>query len=112
MKFSSKPRGSQQPRQVPIDFDRSKYENRDAILKAVWAHVQPIIGRSTSWSDWRARNARIADSFVKGGYTPEQIVKAWEFACSKEGGPVRELSRVQRFLEDLALFTARKAAQA
>ena len=43
---------------------------------------------------------------------PEQILSAWDFACQKEHEPVRELSRVQRFLEDLAVYKARKAAEA
>jgi hypothetical protein len=95
-----------------LPLPRPELDARVAILRAVWLHVEPVIGRSTTWTDWKRRNTRVADSFVHGGYSPEQIVAAWECACRKESEPVRELSRVQRFLEELAVYRARKAAEA
>lgn len=91
-------------RSLRLPFDRDLMDRRHAILKAVWGRVQPFIQRSTTWTDWRTRNARIAESFARGGYTPEQIVYAWERASERE--PVRELSIVQRFLERVETYDA------
>ena len=84
---------------IKLPFDRADLDARTAILKAVWAQLQPLIGRSTSYSDWRARNSRVAMSFAVGHFEPQHILAAWE-DCSKERGePVRELALVQKFLQ-------------
>lgn len=86
-------------RPLKLPFDQPALDARNAILRLVWQHVQPVIGRSTTWSSWRARNARVADDLARGGFTPEQIEKAWEFATRDLHEPVRELSQVRRFME-------------
>lgn len=93
-------------REPKLPFDRTLLDARYAILRAVWKHVEPIIGRSTTWANWRARNSTIAASLAAGGFTPEQIAKAWELASKDIGEPVRELSRIQRFLERVEVAVA------
>lgn len=89
-----------------LPFDRAELDARDAILRVVWQHIQPIIGRSTTWTDWRGRNQRIAMSFARGGFAPDQVEKAWQRATDEAREPIRELSRVQRFLERAQVYRA------
>lgn len=104
---ASQPRGPR-TQALKLPYDRELLDQRYAILKAVWGRVQPIIGRSTTFSDWRKRNSEIALSLAKGGFSPEQVVFAWEQASAR--GPVRELSIVQRYIERVESYEARVQA--
>jgi len=96
-------------REQKLPFDRPLLDARYAIMRAVWRQVEPIIGRSTTWANWRARNTHIATALASGGFTPEQVLRAWELASKDAHEPVRELSRVQRYLERVeAAIAARK----
>jgi len=96
-------------KQTKLPFDRPLLDARYAIMRAVWRKVEPIIGRSTTWANWRARNTHIATALASGGFTPEQVLRAWELASKDAHEPVRELSRVQRYLERVqAAVAARK----
>jgi hypothetical protein len=103
---------AKKPRQQKLPYDRSILDRRVAILKAVWQRVQPLIGRTTTWTDWRKRNGTIAASFALGGFSPEQIVKAWEITTTADGDPVRELWLVQRKLEEISAARVTRAAHA
>ena len=94
------------PKQRTLPFDRPVLRLRNAILRAVWERVQPLVARSTTWTDWRKRNAVIAASFAIGGFTPEQIVYAWEVTKTRDGDPVRELFLVQRKMEHISAAKA------
>lgn len=106
---SDKPKRVVQP---SLNFDGEQKRIRYAILRAVWERVQPLIARTTTWTDWRKRNSGIAATFALGGFTPEQIVKAWEITKTADGDPVRELFMVQRKLEQISAHRAQRAAQA
>ena len=92
-----------------LPFDRDTLDARNAILAAVWKHLKPIIGRSTTYTDWRKRNAVIARSFAEGGFKPEHIVAAWEDAGKRRGETIRELSLVQKFIESFEVQLAGRA---
>lgn len=98
------------PREQKLDFDRPLLDARYAILRAVWLRVEPLIGRSTTWTSWRARNAAVAMDLARGGFTPEQVVHGWDLASQERGEPVRELSRVQRFIERVESSVAKHKA--
>lgn len=94
------------PKQQRLGFDRALFDARNAILKAVWANIQPLIGVATTYSTWRARNSRIAADLAGNGWTPERVVVAWQQASTVRGEPVRELSIVQRHIERVAAAVA------
>lgn len=96
-------------RVTQLPLDRALLDSKNAILKAVWNELQPFIGRSSTWTDWRARNSVVAASFAKLGFTPEQIVAAWKHASDRKGEPLRELFMVQKAMDAVALFKAMEA---
>lgn len=101
-------RGERNGRPIKLPFDRDTLDLRNAILKAVWQKVEPIIGRSTSFTDWRKRNATIARTLAERGYTTEKAVLAWEISSQYFGEPVREFSMIQRFLEKMHAHKAQQ----
>jgi hypothetical protein len=92
-----------------LPFDRALLDSKNAILKAVWNELQPFIGRSSTWTDWRKRNSIVATSLAKLGFTPEQIVASWRRGSEKKGEPLRELFMVQRQMDAVAAFKASEA---
>jgi len=105
-------KAERESRDRALPFDRPVLDCRNAILRAVWERVQPLVARSTTFTDWRKRNAVIAASFALGGFTPDQIVYAWEQCRTRDGDPVRELFMVQKWLERVQAVKARQEAQA
>lgn len=95
-------------RAIKLPFDRETLDRRNAILKAVWGCVQPHIGRATTFTAWRDRNAKSARSLAEAGVDAARAVAAWEVACRKYGEPVRQLSAVQ---DTLAWYEANKERQ-
>lgn len=87
------------PRQTKLPYDRPLLDRRDAILKAAWALIQPVISRATTFTVWRKRNNEIAVDLAKAGVTPRAVVAAWQQATDRIGEPVRELSIVQKEIE-------------
>lgn len=96
------------PTAIRLPLERAENELRGAILRALWQHIGPSIPRTTSFTDWRARNSKIALSFARAKMTPEHAVKFWQMACHERGQPIRELSIVQRYVET---FLAKRTAE-
>ena len=90
------------------------YGPRDEILKAVWQRVEPYIAATTCFSTWKRRNSVTAAELASIGWTPERLLTAWDYELRERGVPVRELSLLQKRIEDLSskVVALRKAAEA
>jgi hypothetical protein len=105
-------KAKREPRNRVLPFDRPVLDLRNAILRSVWEKVQPLVARSTTWTDWRKRNSVIAASLAQGGFSAEQIVYAWEQCRTRDGDPVRELFMVQKWLERVQMARRKETVQA
>ena len=91
-----------EPKAQKLPFDRDLADKRDAILHAVWHELQPYLKRAVTFTLWRQRNNRVAADLAKVGLSPEKVVEAWRIASDRRGDKIRELSLVQKFIEQMA----------
>lgn len=85
------------PRKLP--FPAATLDLRDRILAAIWAQLEPALGRAVRSSDWRAQNRRAALAMARADIAPAAVVKAWQMASERRGEPIVLLTLVHREIE-------------